>query len=137
MVGRPERPGDLAQGESFLLPDEDAFFSPGGNEVIATQEDDCRARTGCGPAGTTVSTDGSLPLPTSDMAVAMLGQSAYLIGGEGELGEPGQSVFVGQDGHPSGRRGDADRLRRARHVRRPVPTAKTVPSPICRSGTAL
>ena len=32
-------PGDLAPGQSFNLPD-DAFFSPDGREVVATQEDD-------------------------------------------------------------------------------------------------
>src|SRR5262249_55428370 len=32
-------PGDLAPGQTFLLPD-DAFFSPDGRQVIATQEDD-------------------------------------------------------------------------------------------------
>jgi DNA-binding beta-propeller fold protein YncE len=31
--------GDLAPGESFNLPD-DAFFSPNGGEIVATQEDD-------------------------------------------------------------------------------------------------
>jgi DNA-binding beta-propeller fold protein YncE len=31
--------GDLAPGESFNLPD-DAFFSPNGSEIVATQEDD-------------------------------------------------------------------------------------------------
>jgi outer membrane protein assembly factor BamB len=33
------RPGDLAPGQSFKVPD-DAFFSPDGRHVIATQEDD-------------------------------------------------------------------------------------------------
>jgi outer membrane protein assembly factor BamB len=33
------RPGDLARGQSFRIPD-DAFFSPDGREIIATQEDD-------------------------------------------------------------------------------------------------
>jgi Kelch motif len=33
------RPGDLAKGQTFLIPD-DAFFSPNGREIIATQEDD-------------------------------------------------------------------------------------------------
>ena len=33
------RPGDLAKGQTFLIPD-DAFFSPNGSEIIATQEDD-------------------------------------------------------------------------------------------------
>jgi DNA-binding beta-propeller fold protein YncE len=33
------RPGDLAPGQTFKEPD-DAFFSPDGREVIATQEDD-------------------------------------------------------------------------------------------------
>jgi DNA-binding beta-propeller fold protein YncE len=32
-------PGELAPGQSFLLPD-DAFFSPDGRQVIVTQEDD-------------------------------------------------------------------------------------------------
>jgi len=31
--------GDLAPGQTFLLPD-DAFFSPDGREIVATQEDD-------------------------------------------------------------------------------------------------
>ena len=31
--------GDLAPGQTFLLPD-DAFFSPDGHEIVATQEDD-------------------------------------------------------------------------------------------------
>ena len=33
------RPGDLAQGQTFLVPD-DAFFSPDGRYIVATQEDD-------------------------------------------------------------------------------------------------
>jgi hypothetical protein len=33
------RPGDLARGQTFLSPD-DAFFSPDGRYIIATQEDD-------------------------------------------------------------------------------------------------
>ena len=33
------RPGDLAPGQSFQIPD-DAFFSPDGRYIIATQEDD-------------------------------------------------------------------------------------------------
>ena len=33
------RPGDLAHGQTFLVPD-DAFFSPDGKSIIATQEDD-------------------------------------------------------------------------------------------------
>ena len=33
------RPGDLAPGETFRVPD-DAFFAPGGRQVIVTQEDD-------------------------------------------------------------------------------------------------
>lgn len=33
------RPGDLAPGQSFKIPD-DAFFSPDGTKIIATQEDD-------------------------------------------------------------------------------------------------
>ena len=34
----PQR-GDLAPGQTFLLPD-DAFFSPGGRHIVVTQEDD-------------------------------------------------------------------------------------------------
>ena len=33
------RPGDLAPGQTFLVPD-DAFFSPGGQDIVVTQEDD-------------------------------------------------------------------------------------------------
>lgn len=33
------RPGDLAKGQTFLVPD-DAFFSPDGRYIVATQEDD-------------------------------------------------------------------------------------------------
>lgn len=33
------RPGDLAPGQTFLIPD-DAFFTPDGREIIATEEDD-------------------------------------------------------------------------------------------------
>jgi outer membrane protein assembly factor BamB len=33
------QPGDLAPGQSFLIPD-DAFFSPDGRDIIVTQEDD-------------------------------------------------------------------------------------------------
>jgi DNA-binding beta-propeller fold protein YncE len=33
------RPGDLAPGQTFLRPD-DAFFSPDGSQIIATQEED-------------------------------------------------------------------------------------------------
>lgn len=33
------RPGDLGHGQTFLVPD-DAFFSPDGKSIIATQEDD-------------------------------------------------------------------------------------------------
>jgi hypothetical protein len=39
VVWRFPAPGDLAPGQSFLVPD-DAFFSPDGRRVIATQEDD-------------------------------------------------------------------------------------------------
>jgi hypothetical protein len=39
LLWRFPSPGDLAPGQSFLLPD-DAFFSPNGRQVIATQEDD-------------------------------------------------------------------------------------------------
>ena len=33
------RPGDLAPGQTFLVPD-DAFFSPDGQDIVVTQEDD-------------------------------------------------------------------------------------------------
>lgn len=33
------RPGDLAPGQTFLVPD-DAFFTPDGREIVATEEDD-------------------------------------------------------------------------------------------------
>ena len=33
------RPGDLARGQTFRVPD-DAFFSPDGKDIIATEEDD-------------------------------------------------------------------------------------------------
>ncbi len=33
------RPGDLSKGQSFLLPD-DAFFTPNGKYIVATEEDD-------------------------------------------------------------------------------------------------
>ncbi len=33
------RPGDLRQGESFKVPD-DAFFTPDGRQIVATEEDD-------------------------------------------------------------------------------------------------
>ncbi|MBO0730470.1 MAG: hypothetical protein J2P57_14515 [Acidimicrobiaceae bacterium] len=33
------RPGDLAPGQTFLVPD-DAFFTPDGKHIVATQEDD-------------------------------------------------------------------------------------------------
>ena len=33
------RPGDLARGQRFLVPD-DAFFSPDGRDIVATEEDD-------------------------------------------------------------------------------------------------
>jgi hypothetical protein len=33
------RPGDLAPGQTFLVPD-DAFFSPDGKEIVVTEEDD-------------------------------------------------------------------------------------------------
>lgn len=33
------RPGDLASGQTFLIPD-DAFFTPDGHDIIATEEDD-------------------------------------------------------------------------------------------------
>jgi hypothetical protein len=39
LLWRFPSPGDLAPGQSFLSPD-DAFFSPNGRQVIATQEDD-------------------------------------------------------------------------------------------------
>jgi outer membrane protein assembly factor BamB len=33
------RPGDLARGQTFKVPD-DAFFTPNGRQIVATQEDD-------------------------------------------------------------------------------------------------
>jgi hypothetical protein len=39
VLWRFPEPGDLAPGETFKVPD-DAFFSPDGRQVIATQEDD-------------------------------------------------------------------------------------------------
>ena len=39
LVWRFPRPGDLASGQSFQVPD-DAFFEPGGGSIVATQEDD-------------------------------------------------------------------------------------------------
>ncbi|MGH9074483.1 MAG: hypothetical protein ACRDZQ_10255 [Acidimicrobiales bacterium] len=33
------RPGDLAQGQTFLVPD-DAFYTPNGKDIVVTQEDD-------------------------------------------------------------------------------------------------
>ncbi len=39
VLWRFPEPGDLAPGQSFELPD-DAFFSPDGREIVATQEDD-------------------------------------------------------------------------------------------------
>jgi DNA-binding beta-propeller fold protein YncE len=39
VLWRFPQPGDLAPGQTFLLPD-DAFFSPDGREIVATQEDD-------------------------------------------------------------------------------------------------
>jgi len=39
ILWRFPQPGDLARGQSFLLPD-DAFYSPDGREVVVTQEDD-------------------------------------------------------------------------------------------------
>lgn len=39
VLWRFPEPGDLAPGQSFLLPD-DAFYSPDGREIVATQEDD-------------------------------------------------------------------------------------------------
>jgi hypothetical protein len=33
------QPGDLARGQTFMVPD-DAFFSPNGKDIIATEEDD-------------------------------------------------------------------------------------------------
>jgi hypothetical protein len=39
VLWRFPKPGDLAPGETFKLPD-DAFFSPNGRDVIVTQEDD-------------------------------------------------------------------------------------------------
>jgi hypothetical protein len=39
VLWRFPRAGDLARGQTFLLPD-DAFFSPGGRQIVVTQEDD-------------------------------------------------------------------------------------------------
>jgi DNA-binding beta-propeller fold protein YncE len=39
LLWRFPQPGDLTPGQTFLLPD-DAFFSPDGGEIVATQEDD-------------------------------------------------------------------------------------------------
>jgi hypothetical protein len=39
VLWRFPQPGDLAPGQTFVLPD-DAFFSPDGREIVATQEDD-------------------------------------------------------------------------------------------------
>jgi DNA-binding beta-propeller fold protein YncE len=39
VLWRFPQPGDLARGQTFLLPD-DAFFSPLGREIVVTQEDD-------------------------------------------------------------------------------------------------
>src|SRR5207247_8285351 len=38
VVWRFPRPGDLAPGQTFQVPD-DAFFSPDGRSLVATQED--------------------------------------------------------------------------------------------------
>lgn len=47
-----------------------------------------------GRFGWTATPDGSLPIPTANMAVTTLGQTAYLLGGEGQLGQPLRSVIV-------------------------------------------
>jgi len=39
VLWRFPEPGDLSPGQTFLLPD-DAFFSPDGREIVATEEDD-------------------------------------------------------------------------------------------------
>jgi DNA-binding beta-propeller fold protein YncE len=39
VLWRFPQPSDLSPGQTFLLPD-DAFFSPSGQEIVATQEDD-------------------------------------------------------------------------------------------------
>ena len=39
VLWRFPEPGDLASGQTFLLPD-DAFFSPDGRQIVVTQEDD-------------------------------------------------------------------------------------------------
>jgi hypothetical protein len=46
------------------------------------------------PATATLKQVGVLPVATSDMAAASLGETAYLVGGEGEHGQPVRSVFV-------------------------------------------
>ena len=75
------------------------FGGRSGGNVVDTVY---KLSTGAAPAGAgaaagasiVASAAGSLPLPTSDMAVATLGQAAYLIGGEGQLAQPGRQVIV-------------------------------------------
>jgi len=43
LVWQFPRPGDLATGQTFLIPD-DAFFSPDGKYIVATEEDDFAIR---------------------------------------------------------------------------------------------
>jgi outer membrane protein assembly factor BamB len=43
LVWQFPRPGDLAVGQTFLIPD-DAFFSPDGKYIVATEEDDFAIR---------------------------------------------------------------------------------------------
>ncbi|MBV9660827.1 MAG: hypothetical protein JO337_06695, partial [Acidimicrobiales bacterium] len=45
-------------------------------------------------SGVSATAAGALPVPASDMAVAVLGQTAYLVGGEGQLAQPAASVVV-------------------------------------------
>jgi N-acetylneuraminic acid mutarotase len=47
-----------------------------------------------GPTTVSASAAGTLPVPTSDSPLALLGQTAYLLGGEGQLSQPGRSVIV-------------------------------------------
>jgi hypothetical protein len=58
-------------------------------------------RLDSGPGGITVSPDGTLPLPASNMAIATVGETAYLLGGEGQLRQPGRSVIVARMVSPS------------------------------------
>ena len=41
---------------------------------------------------------GHLPTPTSDMGIAVIGQTVYLVGGEGDSGRPVATVFIARFG---------------------------------------